>query len=204
MQKRGDFMRYPFDKYKIGTRYGETGKYWTCGWHSGQDFMSVSYGGDGLVYPIYAGRVVKVGASGAYGNCVWVRHADGYLTLYAHMKTVYVKVGMAVDERTVLGVEGATGNVTGRHLHIEVHNGAYSYPAKIDPLAFIEEGIAKAEEAKEVEKQIKIRLNGVEKTVTAIEKNGNNYVKLQDLRDSKISIGYDEAAKIPVVAAEAK
>jgi hypothetical protein len=193
-------MRYPFDKYKIGTRYGVKGNYWSCGWHGGQDFMSASYGGDGLIYPIYAGRVVKVGTSGAYGNCVWVRHADGYLTLYAHMKTVYVKVGMAVDEKTVLGVEGATGNVTGRHLHIEVHKGEYHYPAKIDPLTFIEEGIAKAEEVSEVQKEIKIRLNGVEKTVVAIEKDGNNYVKLQDLRDDKIVIDYDSAVKMPVVA----
>jgi murein DD-endopeptidase MepM/ murein hydrolase activator NlpD len=116
------------------------------------------------------------------------------------MKTVYVKAGVAVDESTVLGVEGATGNVTGRHLHIEVHKGEYRYPAEIDPLTFIEEGIAKAEEVSEVQKEIKIRLNGVEKTVTAIEKDGNNYVKLQDLRDSKIVIDYDSAAKMPVVA----
>lgn len=48
----------------------------------------------------------------------------------------------------------------------------------------------------EVEKQIKIKLNGVLKNVTAIEKNGYNYIKLQDLRDEKIEIGYDG---VPVV-----
>lgn len=51
-------------------------------------------------------------------------------------------------------------------------------------------------EANEVEKQIKIKLNGKEKTVNAIEKGGYNYVKLQDLRDDKISIGYEG---VPVV-----
>jgi len=47
-----------------------------------------------------------------------------------------------------------------------------------------------------VEKKIKIRLNGVVKEVTAIEKGGHNYVMLQDLRDSKIEVGYDG---LPVV-----
>uniref|UniRef100_UPI00307ACC8F lysozyme n=1 Tax=Zhenhengia sp. TaxID=2944208 RepID=UPI00307ACC8F len=46
-------------------------------------------------------------------------------------------------------------------------------------------------EEEEVIKKVKIKLNGVTKEVEAIEKNGHNYVKLQDLRDGKINIGYD-------------
>lgn len=48
----------------------------------------------------------------------------------------------------------------------------------------------------EVIKYIEIELNGVKKTVVAIEKDGHNYVKLQDLRDSKIDIDYN---KIPII-----
>lgn len=188
-------MRYPFDKFKLGTRFGVKGTLWRCGYHSGQDIMSAGYGGDGLVYPIYGGKVLKIGRSGSYGNCVYIKHPDGYVSLYAHLKTVYVKAGMVVGEQTVLGVEGATGNVTGRHLHLEVHKGAYQYPAGIDPLAFIKQGLEEAE----VEKQLKICLNGVEKTVTAIEKSGNNYVRLQDLRDDKLLVGYNAADKLPVI-----
>ena len=188
-------MRYPFDKYRLGTRYGAKGRFWKAGWHSGQDFISISFGGDGLVYPLYAGEVLRVSHGGSYGNCVYLRHADGYITLYAHLRTVYVRVGQTVQEDTVLGIEGATGNVTGRHLHLEVHKGTYHYPASIDPLAFIRERLG----GEEVEKQLKIRLNGVDKQVTAIEKGGYNYVKLQDLRDSRIDIGYDAKAGVPVV-----
>ncbi len=188
-------MRYPFDKYKLGTRFGTKGNLWKCGYHSGQDFLSANYGGDGVVYPIYAGQVLKVTSGGSYGNCVQVRHSDGYITLYAHLRIVYVKPGMRVDEQTALGLEGATGNVTGKHLHLEVHKGAYKYPASIDPLAFIRERLG----GDEVEKQLKIRLNGVEKQVQAIEKAGHNYVMLQDLRDSRIDIGYDSKAGVPVV-----
>lgn len=192
-------MRYPFDVYRLGTPYGQKGTYWKCGYHSGQDFISVAAGGDGLIYPISKGVVSKITTTGSYGNCVYVTHSNGYVTLYAHMKTIYVKRNMKVDEKTVLGIEGATGNVTGRHLHIEVHKGSYSYPSQINPLDFIKKRLPKKEVVEEVEKQLKIKLNGVEKTVTAIEKDGHNYVKLQDLRDSKIAIGYDKIPTVDVV-----
>lgn len=188
-------MRYPFDKFKFGTPYGQKGSYWKCGWHSGQDFMSANYGGDGLVRPIYQGFVMRVNKGASYGNCVYIKHPDNYVTLYAHMNNVYVHAGMSVNEDTILGTEGRTGNATGTHLHLEVHKNAYNYPAQIDPIKFIEEKIR----GNEMEKQIEIKLNGVKKTVTAIEKNGYNYVKLQDLRDSKIAIGYDKIPTIEVV-----
>lgn len=55
-------------------------------------------------------------------------------------------------------------------------------------------------EEEEVVKNIKINLNGVEKNVNAIEKDGHNYVKLQDLRDGKIDISYDG---VPIVQVKA-
>lgn len=191
-------MRFPFDRYRLGTEYGVKGKAWRCGWHSGLDMVSVAAGGDGLVYPIYGGEVVRVSRSGSYGNCVYVRHPDGYLTLYAHLRDVYVRQGMAVSEKTVLGIEGATGNVSGRHLHIEVHRGVYEYPSAIDPKEFIARRIM---EDNEMVKNIEIKLNGVLKTVAAIEKDGYNYVRLQDLRDGRIAVAYDVAAGLPVVNA---
>ena len=56
------------------------------------------------------------------------------------------------------------------------------------------------QEEEEVVKNIKIKLNGVEKNVNAIEKDGHNYVKLQDLRDGKIDISY---AGIPIIQVKA-
>ena len=186
-------MRYPFVKFKLGTRYGTKGKLWKAGYHTGLDLLSAGYGGDGIVYPLYTGRVMRVATNDkSYGNYVLIKHADGYITLYAHLKAIYVKMNMVVNEQTALGAEGATGNASGRHLHIEVHKGSYNYPAVIDPLEFIKGGI-------ETEKMITIRLNGVVKTVSAIEKGGCNYIKLQDLRDGKIAIGYDAANKLPTV-----
>ncbi len=54
-------------------------------------------------------------------------------------------------------------------------------------------------EVSEVEKQIKIKLNGKLKTVHAIEKGGFNYVKLQDLNDGKIVVNYDG---VPIIKAK--
>ena len=122
-------------------------------------------------------------------------HSDGYITIYAHMKHVYVKVGQKVNECTALGLEGATGNVTGKHLHIEVHKGIYHYPASINPLAFIKSRM----EADEVEKKIRLVLNGIEKEVTAIEKGGHNFIKLRDLQDKRIVVDYDSAKNLPTV-----
>lgn len=188
-------MRYPFDHYKLGTRYGQRGKSWQCGWHSGLDILSSAYGGDGIVHPILPGTVQKVACSAAYGNYLLIKHPNGYVSLYAHLKTVYVKKNAVVGEDTAIGVEGMTGNATGRHLHLEIHKDAYRYPSGIDPLTFIEEGM-------ETKKTIKLKLNGEIREVTAIESGGNNYVKLQDLRDAKIDIGYDAAAKLPTVTAK--
>ncbi|WP_082238815.1 lysozyme [Niameybacter massiliensis] len=56
------------------------------------------------------------------------------------------------------------------------------------------------EEEEEVIKKVKIKLNGVEKDVDAIEKDGHNYVKLQDIRDEKIDISYDGVPIIKVKA----
>ncbi|MHC1747349.1 MAG: N-acetylmuramoyl-L-alanine amidase family protein [Cellulosilyticaceae bacterium] len=50
-------------------------------------------------------------------------------------------------------------------------------------------------------KKIKIKLNGKIKEVHAINKEGNNYVKLQNLADDKIEIGYDEKEKLPIIKA---
>ena len=48
-------------------------------------------------------------------------------------------------------------------------------------------------------KKKKIKLNGVVKDINAIEVDGNNYVKLQDIQDGKIKVDYDSASKMPVI-----
>jgi murein DD-endopeptidase MepM/ murein hydrolase activator NlpD len=89
-------------------------------WHPGLDFAA-HYGapihvvGDGVV--IGAGYLS--GESG-YGQIVLVRHAPGVITAYAHMSRVLARPGQRVHAGDTLGLVGATGHVTGPHLHFEV------------------------------------------------------------------------------------
>lgn len=63
---------------------------------------------------------LKPGTNATYGNCVKLKHSNGYYTLYAHMKDVYVKKGQKVKRGQELGYMGNTGVATASHLHWEV------------------------------------------------------------------------------------
>lgn len=120
-------MQLPFKgQIKITTLYGEKGN-WACGWHTGVDLVALE---DKRVYAIAPGKVEYVRDGGAYGKHVRVRHDNGIVSLYAHLASIEVKKWDEVTCNTVLGIEGSTGNSSGNHLHLEVHNGSYLYPAQ--------------------------------------------------------------------------
>lgn len=64
----------------------------------------------------------KGGSYRSYGECIIIRHNDGKVTLYAHMKkdSRVVFVGDKVHKGQVIGKVGSTGNSSGTHLHFEV------------------------------------------------------------------------------------
>jgi len=66
------------------------------------------------------GTVIQAGPAGTYGNLVVVRHPDGRETRYAHLATIAVRAGDRLAAGQALGTVGATGRVTGPHLHFEV------------------------------------------------------------------------------------
>ena len=90
---------------------------------------------------LYAGEVVQAGDFGdGYGNQVLLYHPEyDCYTRYAHMDSIYVDTAQCVDIGTIIGTVGATGNVTGVHLHLELivrgADGAYTY---VDPLVLWE------------------------------------------------------------------
>ncbi len=87
--------------------------------HTGIDIQSY-YGGP--EYAAASGTVVTSGWSNiGYGYHVVIDHGNGVETLYAHQsQQPPVSVGQTVEQGQVIGFEGATGNVTGEHLHFEV------------------------------------------------------------------------------------
>jgi murein DD-endopeptidase MepM/ murein hydrolase activator NlpD len=98
--------------------------------HDGTDFgvpcgTPVHAAGDGVV--------VSRGSSGAYGNRVVVRHADGLETSYNHLASQSVSVGQRVTTSSIVGRVGSTGLSTGCHLHFMAHrNGRL-----VDPMSLL-------------------------------------------------------------------
>ena len=82
--------------------------------------------GVALGTPIRAARdgvVIFSGRLGGYGNCVFIRHTNGYVSVYAHNKINHVKRGEVVQKGAKIAEVGRTGSATGPHLHFEVRRG---------------------------------------------------------------------------------
>ncbi len=82
---------------------------------------------------VNAGTVIFSGRMRGYGNVVKIKHAGGYVSLYAHQSRRRVKVGQHVKKGQVIGYVGSTGRSTGPHLHFGLmKNGRW-----IDPMTVL-------------------------------------------------------------------
>jgi murein DD-endopeptidase MepM/ murein hydrolase activator NlpD len=79
------------------------------------------------------GDVVAAGWDGGYGNRVIVQHAGSLSTVYAHLSQITVFEGQRLAAGSQVGLVGATGQVTGPHLHFEVRDNG----SPIDPAAVL-------------------------------------------------------------------
>ncbi|MDT0391573.1 M23 family metallopeptidase [Streptomyces dubilierae] len=123
----------PVDGATVGTPYRMSGSMWSSGYHTGVDFVVPT--GTSLK-AVGAGTVVSAGWGGAYGNQVVVKLNDGHYAQYAHLSQLSVTAGQTVSAGQQVGLSGATGNVTGPHLHFEIRT-APGYGSDVDPVAFL-------------------------------------------------------------------
>ena len=94
--------------------------------HFGTDFAA-NAGED--VCAFADGTVSFAGSSDSFGNYITVDHGGGWISLYAHCSYLYVHTGQSVNAGEKIALVGATGHVTGPHLHFELtHDGVYLNP----------------------------------------------------------------------------
>lgn len=87
------------------------------------------------VWAAASGKITFRGRKGGAGNCVIIRHASGYQTIYMHLSRFRKgqRAGQRIRQKTVIGYVGSTGLATGPHLHFGVKlNGRHVDPQKIE------------------------------------------------------------------------
>lgn len=97
--------------------------------HSGLDIAAPT--GTPIVAPAGA-KVALVDDLYYNGKSVFLDHGQGLITMYCHLSEQTVRTGELIEQNQVIGLVGATGRVTGPHLHWSVSLNGY----RIDPLAF--------------------------------------------------------------------
>ncbi len=102
--------------------------------HRGMDIAG-SYGT--AVVAAESGTVIAANDYDSWGDSwgyyVLIYHNGTFTTRYAHLSALAVSNGQWVEKGTIVGYEGATGNVTGPHLHFEV----YQNGSRVDPMNFL-------------------------------------------------------------------
>ncbi|WP_329078325.1 peptidoglycan DD-metalloendopeptidase family protein [Streptomyces niveus] len=116
-----------------GTPFGKKGSMWSSGRHTGLDFPAAT---GALIKAVAGGKVSQVTSGGPYGKHALISHGGGLQSLYAHMSSISAKLGQTVNAGSRVGAVGATGNVTGPHLHLEARRNGKA----IDPMPFLTGG----------------------------------------------------------------
>lgn len=79
------------------------------------------------------GTVRFAGVMSGFGNVIWIDHAGGIMSIYAHLSRIDVGAGQSVRAGDRIGASGATGSVTAPHLHFEV----WRWGRPVDPIAVL-------------------------------------------------------------------
>ena len=117
--------------YHLTARFGDYSSLWAH-FHTGLDFAAPT---GTPIMAVAGGTITEVGYSGAYGNRTIETLPDGTELWYCHQNAFGTSVGATVTPGEVIGYVGSTGNVTGPHLHLEVHPGGGD---PVDPYTALE------------------------------------------------------------------
>ncbi|MGA5896973.1 M23 family metallopeptidase [Streptomyces venetus] len=132
-RKRLNSFVPPISGSYVSTGYQASSGLWSSGSHTGVDFHAAS---GTSVHAVGMGEVVEAGWGGSYGNQIVIKMNDGTYTQYGHLSSIGVSVGQKVTPGQQIALSGATGNVTGPHLHFEARTSP-EYGSDMDPVAYL-------------------------------------------------------------------
>jgi len=133
---RAAFMKYPVDFRRISSNFSSSRLHPILGYtraHKGTDYAADA---GTPVRAIGDGVVLRATWDNGYGNLAEIRHPNGFVTRYGHMKGFAkgIHAGARVTMAQTIGYVGQTGLATGPHLHFEVlingeqHDSRYAFP----------------------------------------------------------------------------
>lgn len=111
--------RLPTQGYHLTARFGQAGSRWVND-HTGLDFAAPT---GTPVFAVTNGVITEAQWAGPYGNRTVQTLPDGTEIWYCHQSAFRVRAGQQVTPGQLIGAVGATGNVTGPHVHLEVRPG---------------------------------------------------------------------------------
>ena len=143
---RAQFLRAPLEFRRISSTFGSRFHPILGRWknHKGTDYAASS---GTPVRAIGDATVIRAGWSGGYGNMLELRHRNGYITRYGHLRAFAkgVRAGSRVEIGQTVAYVGTTGLSTGPHLHFEVLVGGVQRDSRVSLKSTSGEPIGRSE-----------------------------------------------------------
>ncbi len=157
---RGKRFRLPVPGARITSRF--TYKRWHPILHRYRPHLGVDWGAKRgtPIHAVAKGQVIYAGWMRGYGKVVKIRHARGFVSLYAHQSRILVHRGSYVNQGQVIGRIGSTGRSTGPHLHF----GLYRNGRAVNPLKYLGRSTAGVRVRKVTRHRIKMEKYTIVKT----------------------------------------
>ena len=136
LPKKGTkLFKWPEEGYRLTQGYGCT-KYARCGSRRGpyggspHNGIDIAAGYGSSIHAIAEGQIIANGKNDGWGNWVAIQHPNQYnlVSIYSNMSALsFLQVGTNIYSGQIIGYEGATGNVTGSHLHLSLYKNFFTY-----------------------------------------------------------------------------
>jgi len=116
----GRMFRSPLESSRISSTFGNRRNPFSGAvvLHAGIDLVAPI---GSAVLAVADGKVLETGYDTVYGNYIFIDHQNGYKSFYAHLQSISIQKTTLVTSGSIIGKLGNSGQSTGAHLHLELH-----------------------------------------------------------------------------------